>query len=339
MLIVLWIALLLVAPFVSPAPAPTSTADLERLVGTWQCDGSATGNTSVETYEHGSDGTIVLHNDVRGSSGTVGTVIETFAYDAANDVWIATAPVNAFFGGFTISARRWTGASWTLEGSERVRDASRDIRIVYTQLGADTLRREHQIDVAGVWQDDANYACRRTLPDGPSASPATSSPQPHPARTPTPTSTPISMPLATPRSTAPPRDPDRARTLTGGVWMCQTIAGNHGTHVYRTLADGTIALTNRIMIGGHVYEIDERYRYDWGRRSWTNVTEKGAYRGIAAPWLGDDWTFSGVLTERGTTQPVRMVYETLGVDALRRDFQRPGPDGWVTYTSETCERK
>ena len=148
---------------------------------------------------------------------------------------------------------------------------------------------------------------------------------------PAPATTPV------PRPTPAPQVRDRAYALVGS-WVCETIARDPSVHIYSLQSDGSIHMLNRLRLGTQSFEINEVYRYDSGRRHWSNDTEHGAYRGTASQWIADEWVFDGTATERGRGVAVRMVYKALGTGAFRRDFEKTNASAWSTYASETCAR-
>lgn len=216
------IGALVAVPVAGPAAPPPQTVGLEssRLTGSWECVGSDPGNTAIETYSGSSDGSLVLDNDVHTSTGASGTVQETFAYDPGRRSWLLSASSNQFFGGMRLSASSWIGTQWIFSGTEIVRNASRPVRIVYTLVGGDEFRREHQRQQDGAWQNDGQYVCRRanaatvaqlrlssaapTRLDSTSPPPRRIATAVTPQPTPVPTSTPAPRPPATPRPTPRP---------------------------------------------------------------------------------------------------------------------------------------
>jgi hypothetical protein len=131
---------------------------------------------------------------------------------------------------------------------------------------------------------------------------------------------------------------DRAVNLVGGVWQCETIAGNTGTHTYVQNDDGSIELATEIRVGYRVFHIHESYTYDDGRKLWTVRTAGNAYTGSAGPWNGYKWIFEGTERQGGPPRAVRMVYFDLADQAFRRDFQAKQDGQWRTYSAETCKR-
>ncbi len=143
-------------------PSSVATADVARLLGAWNCDGGIGGGSSTETYTRAGDTSVALGNSVRTSSGASGFVSETFSYSPSIAMWNVTGLPNGFFQGLRLSGPVWTpGSQWILAGTESFHNKSMPIRIVYTDLGRDSFRREHQVQAGGMWRDDAAYVCRR----------------------------------------------------------------------------------------------------------------------------------------------------------------------------------
>ncbi len=146
----------------NPATTPAPASDLARLLGTWDCEGGTPGNSTVETYARAGEDDVAFGNSVHTSSGASGFVSETLRFVPATATWNVTALPNRFFDGLNVSAPVWSpGTQWILAGTEVFRKKTMPVRIVYTDLGAHTFRREHQVQVGGAWRDDAAYVCRR----------------------------------------------------------------------------------------------------------------------------------------------------------------------------------
>lgn len=148
-----------------------ATADVSRLLGTWNCDGGTGGGSTTETYTRAGQTSVALGNAVRTSSGANGFVSETFVYAPSSATWTVTALPNRFFDGLRASGPVWArGSQWILAGTETFRKVTMPVRIVYTDLGGNSFRREHQVQGGGMWRDDAAYLCRRdtvaTTPSG-----------------------------------------------------------------------------------------------------------------------------------------------------------------------------
>jgi hypothetical protein len=156
---------------------------------------------------------------------------------------------------------------------------------------------------------------------------AVTSPSPHP------------QPAGSVPSSPPPGPPhDRSTNLVGGVWQCETIAGNTGTHTYVANDDGSLELATELRAGYRTFRIRETYTYDSGRKLWTVRSDGNAYTGTASPWTGYKWTFEGTESDHGLRRAVRMVYFDLADQAFRRDFQDKQNGSWQTYSAETCKR-
>jgi hypothetical protein len=154
-----------------------------------------------------------------------------------------------------------------------------------------------------------------------------------------PSPAPLSKPAASPQPSAPPGLPhDRAVNLVGGVWQCETVAGNTGTHTYTENDDGSIELATELRAGFRTFHIHESYTYEDARKLWTVRAAGNAYTGTAGPWTGYKWIFEGSEQGHGTRRALRMVYFDLADQAFRRDFQAKQDGLWRTYSAETCRR-
>jgi len=332
--------------------ATTVTRVAQRLQGTWDCRGPVLGSTSREVYARGGPNTIALRNAVHTARGLSGIVDETFGYDPATATWELSAPMNRFFDVMQLGAQDWRTAQWVFTGTQTVQNVARPVRIVYTSLGPDAYRREHQSLVGSGWQGDGAFACRR-LPAvaahfvpaiGVVRSTAVPVHRVAAARTAAPTRAPahthaaaarVALGMQAPR-TARLAD-DKASSLIG-AWSCRTFGGADATHTFTRKNDGTLMLHNVLHIGERDYHIDETYRFNRSNKTWSNVTEGGAYLGTAPRWLGSTWVFDGSVAQRGVRVPVKMSYAVLGAHAFRRRFERLHNGVWATYAGETCER-
>ncbi|MBC5821310.1 MAG: hypothetical protein GIX01_04905, partial [Candidatus Eremiobacteraeota bacterium] len=105
---------------------------------------------------------VALGNAVRTSTGSTGFVSETFIYAPGSGTWTITALPNRFFDSLRATAPLWVrGTQWILAGTESFGKKTMPVRIAYTDLGGNSFRREHQVQVGGMWRDDAAYVCRR----------------------------------------------------------------------------------------------------------------------------------------------------------------------------------
>lgn len=152
--------------FAAVLPGPPAvagpTADLARLLGTWDCTGDVAGSSSTETYTRTGDDAVAMGNAVHTSSGAKGFVSETFRFTPQSHTWTVTALPNRFFDELSATSAPWSaGTQWVLLGTEVFRKKPMAVRIVYTSLDSDTFRREHQVEAGGMWRDDAAYVCRR----------------------------------------------------------------------------------------------------------------------------------------------------------------------------------
>ena len=159
------LALALAAPTSPPAAGAgdaTVARVVQRLAGTWQCVGPVLGSTSREVYRRTGPTAIALDNAVHTARGLAGVVHETFAYDARSSTWQLSAPMNRFFDTMQLGAPVWHSERWVFNGSQTVQNVVRPTRIVYTSLGPDVYRREHQTEEGGVFRADGAFVCRRS---------------------------------------------------------------------------------------------------------------------------------------------------------------------------------
>lgn len=258
---------------------------------------------------------------------------DRFSYDASRAVWQLSTVASSS----PLVAAPATGDRWIFSGSEGDRQKPHPVRIVYTTLGPAAFRREHQTPVRDGFVDDGEVVCRRTSL-GPTPTPTpTPTPSPTPARRPSVVAR-VARPSPSPSPTpAPPRD--RAYRLLGGTWDCETIEGNRAPHSYRLAADGSLLLHTLLSVGTKSYPIDERYRFDRSRNTWTATTLGTSYASTAPPWFDDKWVFNGVEVTNGLRVSVRMIYTDLDEHAFRRDFRELRAGAWQTIASETCTRR
>jgi hypothetical protein len=131
---------------------------------------------------------------------------------------------------------------------------------------------------------------------------------------------------------------DRVYDLLGTPWSCATRRGQPSTHAYELQDDGTIVLTNTVIVAGKPYVLHETYRYDVDRGRWVTRTQADAYVGSAPKWSADVWSFDGVETDRGRKFPVRMVYTQVDATTFKREFFDRSAGGNTLFLSETCRR-
>ena len=299
------------------AAAPAN--DVARLNGTWNCSGVAPGSVATERYARGRDGSIVLENDVQTSTGSLGTVVETFVFNRAERRWHLDAPSGDDFDGMALTANSPTGRTWTFTGTQSIRGHAMRVRIIYTFAG-DGFRRTYQREAGSGWQDDTSYFCL-PLENGTAAL--------------------VRKPSGedldrVALATYPTDARDRAFSLVGR-WICTGTAGPPSTLTY-TRAGDIVKLRTELVIAKKPLNIDETYAFDPATARWTTLTQGNAYRGVAAAWLANTWIFDGTVPSGDRRAPVRMVYTTLGADTFRREYQRPDGDVWKAFHGETCRR-
>ncbi len=303
-------------------------ANATMLVGSWSCTGSAPGSTGEERYGRTRNGALELRDDVQTSWGVIGVVDETFLYDRTNARWTLHAAKNRFFDEERLSAHPWTGSHWIFTGTQIVGRAASPVRIIYTALGTDVFRREHQARIDGVWRANGAFLCKRVaaIASAPSAPTA----RPHPSET----------PRSIPRVTrAAPRASlaDRAYALLGR-WSCVTRGGIASTHTYARWSADAFTLDNVVRVGDRSYTIRELYRFEPSEDLWLNATQDDAYNGTAAPWRQTQWLFEGSVPAGSRRLPVRMIYSELSTREFQRDFEKFDGGAWSSFASETCRR-
>ena len=147
---------------------------------------------------------------------------------------------------------------------------------------------------------------------------------------------------ATDAPTAPPHVSrvDGAFSLPGGIWNCETLGNSTATSVYKLENAATISERTKLALKNHApVELDTLFTYSPKRDQWTASLEDGKYVGTAPAWSSDTWTFNGTYLEGREKRPVRLVYTSLGTDAIRIDFQAVAADGWRTFSGATCKRE
>jgi len=169
---------------------------------------------------------------------------------------------------------------------------------------------------------------------GGSAGAQIASPQPLPSAG-------ITATPAPPVTAEPPRvsSVDGAFSLPGGVWNCETLANSTATSVYKLENPTTISERTKLMLPKHApVELDSLFSFSRARNRWTVSLQDGKYVGVAGPWSTDTWTFEGTYVEGDEKRPVRLVYLSLGADAVRIDYRTPQGGSWRTFSGATCKR-
>jgi len=311
----------------STASVAQPEAVASRLLGSWRCSGYAPGSASTETYTRAADGSFLLTNAVRTSTGISGTTVEALRYDRASETWTLDVNPNPYFGGMSLSAAVWRGDQWVFTGTETIDGTARQVRIIYTDLGPLAFRREHQQQLGNVWADDAEFVCQRTsaLPE-PVAPPA-----------PAPRIVDATTAAVPPAAATPAPFVDHAYDLLGRPWLCRRGGASIG---YSYAVDSALAihLSKRRSGARRVAESGETYRYDPAHKLWFLQSDTGGFNGVAAKWFADLWTFEGVASASGSRVPSRLVYTREGPAAFRRDLQELQNGTWSVVTSETCSR-
>jgi hypothetical protein len=133
---------------------------------------------------------------------------------------------------------------------------------------------------------------------------------------------------------------DGAFSLPGGIWNCETLGNSTATSVYKLESATTISERTKLVLAKRPpVELDTLFTYSPKHDRWTVSLQDGKYVGTAPAWSNDTWTFNGTYIEGAEKRPVRLVYTSLGADAVRIDFQAVAPDGWRTFSGATCKRE
>src|ERR1700676_3317896 len=155
---------LVVLLLLAAAPAQGSETDfVDRLIGTWSCE-TDTHTSATLTFVRNVDGSISMKNVFKSVSGFTGEFDEQYRLDprSAEWTWVSTQPDRPGWQE-TATAWRWAGDKWVFQG--RLRDVStppsgsvrprptttREIRLVYTDLGDAGFRREFAQNEIGTW--------------------------------------------------------------------------------------------------------------------------------------------------------------------------------------------
>ena len=335
-------AVALVAAIAYAGPAHASDADganeMALLVGNWECSGSAPASTTSEIYRRVNDTTMALAF-VERAHGISAPVEERFTFDRASGVWSLDAQKYPASGGEHLTAPAWSAQNWLFTGAQVTGGISYPVRIAFAYSPPDTFLRERQVRRGDRWVSDGSSLCRRA-PLEARYDDETVTPDAVAETTPPPFRVALGM-VAQPAQPAPPAGTgaDRAYSLTQGVWNCDTFGGARATHTYTRDAAGGIKLHNVLRIANRDYAIDETYRFDKKKQSWTTTTLAEAYMGVAGRWTSDKWVFDGSMPLGNRRVPAQMIYSTLGDGAFRRDFIRVGNGERQTFAAETCRRR
>ena len=153
------------------------------------------------------------------------------------------------------------------------------------------------------------------------------------------------QPPGAPATDAPAAAPhaqpvDGAFSLPGGIWNCETLGNSTATSVYKLENATTISERTQLALNKHApIELDTLFTYSPKHDRWTVSLQDGKYVGTAPAWSNETWTFNGIYIEGSEKRPVRLVYTSLGADAVRIDYQAVAPDGWRTFSGATCKRE
>ena len=188
---------------------------------------------------------------------------------------------------------------------------------------------------------------RATLAPTPTSGPSLT-PAPIPLPTASLSSAPAAAATPTPSATASAhgltpglfaKSKDRAYDLVSGKWTCRTFAGTPIEHVYRRTKEfGSLDVDTILAVDGQKVRLHEVYRLRKSSGLWSVSLDSGQFIATAAPWIGDTWTFSGIVTEKGRAFDSSMTYKRLSADEFVRTFDRT--DGGITkaYSGEHCLR-
>jgi hypothetical protein len=168
---------LVVLLLLAAAPAQGSETDfVDRLVGTWSCETDAHTSATL-TFVRNVDGSVSMKNVFKPVRGRSGEFAEQYRFDprSAEWTWVSTQPGLPGWQE-TATAWPWAGDKWIFQG--RLRDVStrpsgsigpprtttREIRMVYTDLGDAGFRREFEQNEVGTWVTVSASTCKRASP-------------------------------------------------------------------------------------------------------------------------------------------------------------------------------
>lgn len=158
--------LALAAALVAFEGGPPSGDQAQVLVGTWNCETYA-GSISTQTFTRDPSGTqLTLDNKVELPTGVPIELRETYAYDAASNTWTYDSPASALWGAAHGTSGPWLQRRWVFTGRAGLlttygQIVERPIRMIYTMLGPDAIRRQHQIQDDGAWRNYSEAVCTR----------------------------------------------------------------------------------------------------------------------------------------------------------------------------------
>lgn len=147
---------------ISASAAAQNSDQALGLVGVWKCE-SAAGSVGTATFTSDAPGSISMKNTYRTTAGTSGEFDETFHFDAGAGTWtwsstLRSAPDFKESG----TAGRWTADTWIFEGTLQQSQSTEPVRMIYTRLGENTIRREFEAQVSGAWLTRSSSSCARS---------------------------------------------------------------------------------------------------------------------------------------------------------------------------------
>jgi len=116
------------------------------------------------------------------------------------------------------------------------------------------------------------------------------------------------------------------------------MTGRSLTHVFAIRGADAIVMQSLALSKSGKEQVDETYWFDRAHELWSVAIGKDIYAGLARPWAGQKWIFDSPTAAKTRGKVSRLVYEDLGDDAFRRDFQVPDAGTWHTVLAETCSR-
>ena len=158
--------ILAIALLSAEAPIATGTDRAYWLVGEWRCE-SYVGSQAKRTYARDSDGSINMTNNVLLPSRRYVIMRERYEYDSTTSNWTVDSPQNAVWGPMHASAGPWLDKQWVflgigaLPGPRGHLTPDWPIRMIYTKLGDNAFRQEHQIKVGQAWETYSAGVCTR----------------------------------------------------------------------------------------------------------------------------------------------------------------------------------
>jgi hypothetical protein len=148
-----------------PAASAAQTPRWMSLMGSWTCT-TVRGSTVKHVFTAGAGDAFSMQNTFTTPGGATGALVENYTYDKGAATWNLRISQTPLFGPYHGTAKAWSDAKWTFEGSEPFtgddgvkRDTA--MRVVYTDLFPAGFRREFQFQSDGAWRDVSEEVCIR----------------------------------------------------------------------------------------------------------------------------------------------------------------------------------